>query len=128
MTEQEEELTCRTCDAEDARQPFEVTMKMPAVAIAYPSLADGYSDIPWPICARHEQLAMIAGWKLEPLPTAKTEPTLESQAQRIHDLEKSLLSLKNGRCWCGLGIGDPRVTSHWELCLFIQKLFPNGSY
>lgn len=63
------EFTCKTCDAEDSLQPFEVKFKMPATHLAYPSLTKGgYSKEPWPVCGNHTNYAMIAGWKLEEIP------------------------------------------------------------
>lgn len=41
---------------------------------------------------------------------------------RIRELELALVMLSCGGCWCGIGIGDPRIKDHGSTCLHVQKL------
>lgn len=41
---------------------------------------------------------------------------------RVQELEKALLTLKVGGCWCEIGIGHPMVRNHSSACEHIQKL------
>lgn len=41
---------------------------------------------------------------------------------RMKELEQALWILSCGGCWCGIGIGDPRMREHSDVCKHIQKL------
>lgn len=40
---------------------------------------------------------------------------------RIVDLEKALIGLKRGECWCDVGIGHPLMTEHSVSCKFARN-------
>lgn len=36
--------------------------------------------------------------------------------------QRTIKLLKTGDCWCGIGIGDPRIRDHSEGCKLAQEL------
>lgn len=49
----------------------------------------------------------------------------EDILQKIEELMIMLEGLKIGDCWCQVGIGNPMMTKHSEICLKLQKTFNN---
>ena len=42
------------------------------------------------------------------------------QAATIQKLKRALLAVRNGTCWCGVGIGHPSYSRHSDACLEAQ--------
>lgn len=41
---------------------------------------------------------------------------LVEMESEITMLRRALRGVGNGECWCGVGVGDPRLVSHSEAC------------
>ena len=47
------------------------------------------------------------------------------QAAMIEKLKRALLGVRNGSCWCGVGIGHPSYSRHTDACLEAQVAIDN---
>jgi len=55
----------------------------------------------------------------------ESERIIGEIATELAQAKTLLRALKTGSCWCGVGIGNPMLKEHSEVCQKVREIYPD---